>query len=212
MRCILCSSEIEKIKNNKSMINYFICKECDFIFIDKNNILSEELEKDRYLKHNNTFDNIGYVEKFKNLINKYVINNKSIRYILDFGCGYEPVLAKLLKEYDFFVDIYDKYFFQGITFLKKRYDLITLIEVIEHFKDPLLELLNLKKLLNKNGLLIIETLFHPGDKEKFLSWWYKEDQTHISFFTLKTFEKIAELLKMEIVETNYKDICILQNI
>ncbi len=211
MRCNICSSETELIKNIKNNTNYFFCKECDFIFIDKNKILPENLEKNRYLKHNNTFDNIGYVEKFKNLINKYVICYKNnIKDILDFGCGYEPVLAKLLKENGFLVDIYDKYFSPEKVFLNKKYDLITLIEVIEHFKEPLLELMNLKKHLNKNGFFIIETLFHPGDKVKFLKWWYKEDLTHVSFFTLKTFKKIVELLNMRIVDNNDKDICILQ--
>lgn len=37
----------------------------------------------------------------------------------------------------------------------KKYDLITLIGVLEHVKDPLTDLIKLKKLLNKNGYLVV---------------------------------------------------------
>lgn len=37
----------------------------------------------------------------------------------------------------------------------KKYDLITLIGVLEHVKDPLADLIKLKKLLKKNGYLVV---------------------------------------------------------
>ena len=89
--------------------------------------------------------------------------------------------------------------------------MITLIEVIEHLKDPFKELNHLKKLLNRNGFFLIKTLFHPEDKEFFLKWWYKEDFTHISFFSKKTFKILAELLNMKLLKMDNTDICILQD-
>ena len=213
MNCKICSSETERIENYKKNIIYYSCINCDFIFIDEKKINTREDEKERYLKHNNSLDNEPYVDMFKDLIDKNIINNKDkIKSILDFGCGSVPVFVKLLKDKGFVVDKYDKYFFPAKDPLKKKYDLITLIEVIEHLKNPLNELDNLRKNLNINGFFLIKTLFHPEDKELFLKWWYKEDFTHISFFSAKTFKILANLLKMKPLIINNKDLCLLQKI
>jgi SAM-dependent methyltransferase len=211
MICKICSSITERIENIKKSIIYYKCKKCDFIFIDEESIYSPEKEELRYLKHNNTLSNPGYVEMFENFIEKYIVcyNNK-IKSILDFGCGSVPVLAKLLKDRGFIVDIYDKYFFPEKEYLNKRYDLIVLSEVIEHLKNPLKELKHLKGFLNKDGKFIIMTLFHTGNKNEFLKWWYKEDFTHISFFSQKTFKYLTKLLNMKLLMIDNKKICILQ--
>lgn len=211
MNCKICFSETERIEDNKKNIIYYNCKKCDYIFIDEESIYSPENEKSRYLKHENTLNNLGYVEMFNNFIEKYIICYKeNIKRILDFGCGSVPVLAKLLRNRGFLVDIYDKYFFPEKDYLKKKYDLIILSEVIEHLKDPLKELIRLKENLNIDGKFIFMTLFHPRDKDKFLKWWYKEDFTHISFFSNKTFKYLAELLNMKLLMIDNKKVCVLQ--
>ena len=211
MNCKICSSKTVRIENSKKDIIYYNCINCDFIFINESNINTPKNERLRYLKHNNTLDNNNYVKIFKELIEKYIICSKNkIRRILDFGCGSIPVFAKLLKDNGFIVDVYDKYFFPHKDYFKKKYDLITLIEIIEHLKNPLKELIHLKNLLNKKGLFIIKTLFHPENNDIFLKWWYKEDFTHISFFSQKTFKFLAKLLNMKLLIINNKDLCVLQ--
>ena len=53
-------------------------------------------------------------------------------------------------------------------------------------------------MLNKDGTLGVMTAFRPP-KEQFSSWYYKNDLTHVRFFTPKTFEYIADILNMQIV-------------
>ena len=213
MNCKICSSKTVRIENNKNNKVYYNCINCDYIFINGKLINSSDKEKLRYLKHNNSFEDINYVEMLRSFIKEYIkFDQDKINKILDFGCGPIPVLAKLLEDKGFNVDVYDKYFFPHNDYLKKKYDLITLIEVIEHLKNPIKELTQLKKHLNKNGFFIIKTLFHPGNNDIFLKWWYKEDFTHISFFSQKTFKIISELLNMKLLTINNKDLCILQKI
>lgn len=56
--------------------------------------------------------------------------------------------------------------------LHKKYDYVVAFEVLEHLKDPVKALKNIKKLLNKNGILIFST---PFPTKKSLS-----DPTHIN--------------------------------
>ena len=58
------------------------------------------------------------------------------------------------------------------------------------------------------GLLAVMTLFHPEDTYLFKKWWYKRDPTHISFYTMETFQKIAGILNLKILKTDERNICI----
>ncbi|MBU0686785.1 MAG: class I SAM-dependent methyltransferase [Candidatus Margulisbacteria bacterium] len=210
MECKICSGEAKTIYDCQFDINYYCCPSCDFIFIDELKIISPEKEKESYSLHNNTPDNEGYVNMFRDFIEKSVAPyQKRIKTALDFGCGPGPVLAALLKEKGFQVDIYDKYFAPEKVYQNKKYDLITATEVMEHLKDPLKTLKLLKEHLNTNGILAIMTLFHPQDEEKFKDWWYRRDLTHISFYTPKTFEFIAKQLGMKVLMSDEKRECVL---
>ena len=147
---------------------------------------------------------------FREFIKKAILPHKpQIQTALDFGSGPGPVLAELLQEQGFKTDIYDKYFSSEKVYLNKKYDLITATEVFEHLKDPLSSVKLLKSHLNKNGILAIMTLFHQNNDEHFKKWWYRRDSTHISFYTPKTFEFMAELLGMTRLTRDNKNICVL---
>ncbi len=128
------------------------------------------------------------------------------------GAGPGPVLAELLRKEGFQTDIYDKYFAPEKVYLNKKYDLITATEVFEHLKDPLSTLKLLKKHLNANGILAIMTLFHQNDDEHFKQWWYRRDSTHISFYTPKTLQYMADLLGMKIILVDDKNVCVMREI
>ena len=53
------------------------------------------------------------------------------------------------------------------------------------------------------------TLFHQNDAEHFKGWWYRRDETHISFYTGRTFEKLAELTGLNVLFKDPKNICVL---
>ena len=50
------------------------------------------------------------------------------------------------------------------------------------------------------------------DIKEFLNWWYRRDLTHISFYTLKTFEEIGKRFGLEIINTNNVNVIIFKKI
>ncbi|MBO8136956.1 MAG: class I SAM-dependent methyltransferase [Desulfotomaculum sp.] len=207
--CWLCGSISETINDVKSPI-YYHCPVCDLIFIDDEYILSPREEKKRYTLHENTRENQGYVKFLTGFINEAVKPYmKNIKTGLDFGCGPGPVLSQLLTEMGIIMEYYDPYFYPGVYFSYKKYDLITCTEVLEHVRKPR-EVINFfQEHLNSRGILAVMTLFHNNNN--FKKWWYRLDPTHICFYSPRTFHWIAKKYNLEIKYINDKNICVMQN-
>lgn len=145
---------------------------------------------------------------FKDFIKRAIAPIKpNLKTCLDFGSGPTPVLASLLKAEGIDVDIYDIFFSPKKP--KRKYDLITATEVLEHLEDPLATMHELKNLLNPDGCIAIMTLFYKGNWE---NWWYKTDPTHISFFTKDTMRYLAKLLKLRLTFIDERNICIMERL
>ncbi len=204
MFCKICQSPITQqtvLKNGKI---YHHCHQCDFSYLDPQFHLSPTKEKLRYDQHQNTSDNTKYTEIFKRFIETAIAPYPVTR-VLDYGCGPNPVLATMLKEHGYNSDIYDPYYFPTEP-QAESYDLITSTEVFEHLRNPLETLNHILKLLKSNAYLTIMTKFLcPIDQ--FSSWRYKDDTTHISFYSPKTFSQISDL---DLIKTNNQDIVILR--
>lgn len=211
MKCKICNGETRDllVESNKRL--YHICKECEFIFLDENYLVTENAEKTQYSFHNNTKENTGYVEYLERFIEEAITPYaQDVNDVLDFGCGPGPVLYELLKERYKRVDKYDPYFSPEKVFENKKYDLITSTEVFEHLKKPLEVMEFLKDHLKEGGILSLMTGFHNNNQEKFKNWWYIRDQTHICFYTPKVFQKLADLFDLKFLYTNNKNIVVLQ--
>lgn len=76
---------------------------------------------------------------------------------------------------------------------EKKYDVITLWGVIEHFEKPYDEIINISHLLNKDGLVCLWT----GNVQSILAlllgkkWWYYQGQ-HIQMFTANSICQLFE--------------------
>jgi SAM-dependent methyltransferase len=174
---------------------------CDFISLEDKCIISPEEELEVYERHENSIDDPRYVQFFMKFVNMAIIDHVERDEIecLDFGSGPEPVLAKLLRrQFDWQVDIYDKYYALEKIYKGNQYDLITSTEVAEHFDNPLRYFKLFKKLLRPDGLLSIMTLFHPSCDD-FYNWFYINDPTHISFYSAKTLGVISEIVGLDIL-------------
>jgi ubiquinone/menaquinone biosynthesis C-methylase UbiE len=208
-KCIICAGQTYDKPDNKGRIFHF-CNSCGFISLDSLSILSETEEKARYDLHNNSSENQGYIRWLNQFIQEavhpYVYPGDSI---LDFGSGPDPQLKKLLEFEGYTVDIYDKYFHN--LPIPGDYNMITLTEVLEHLKDPLKILSELRKSLRVNGYLAIKTAFSPESDDDFLKWWYKEDSTHISFFSSRTFDLIADKIRLKFHYCDNNSIVIFRN-
>jgi hypothetical protein len=202
--CKLCKSKnVITYKHPKFGIIFHECLNCQAIYKDKAQSLSEEDEKKIYDLHENSIENLGYVNFLTNFIDSAVIPFIKKGVALDFGSGPGPVLSQILKnKYNFECSIYDYYYAKHIEVFDKRYDLITSTEVFEHLSDPISTLKQFHEILNMDGIVSIMTLFHPKEQSEFFDWFYIRDPSHITFFTPKTFDVIAKLTGFKVIDTN----------
>ena len=202
MVCPVCRSESYSLFYSRGTRRYHRCGACGFIQLDESCRLDEPDEKQRYLLHDNSFENTGYIAYLEKFIEQSVLPNcPKGASILDFGSGPVPVLSILLRRLGFEVTSFDRYFCDDPSYTEKRYDLIILLEVIEHLADPVDVLSRLGALLVPGGRIVIRTMTTGNmDQEAFSSWWYKEDPTHISFFSIDSFSILGKELSLNVGE------------
>ena len=95
---------------------------------------------------------------------------------------------------------YDLYYAPFEHLLDEQYDFITMTEVIEHIAHPAKLLTSLDKMLKPGAVLAVMTkrLFN---QQRFVNWHYKNDPTHISFYSIETFKWIANKMdwRLEVI-------------
>ena len=214
MKCPLCNYHSTTFLIKGDAREYWSCEKCHLIFVPPNFFISNKQEIERYLEHNNTLNNQGYVKMFQEKIDTIRKVCPGINTVLDYGCGYEPVLKKLLEREGYKAHGYDPNFFSTKE-LENKYDLIISTETFEHIKKPGEDLAHLMTKISSKGYLAIMTRFYPLKNstlcpESFSNWYYKRDPTHIAFYTHKTFLWIANEFKMKICYNNNFDFTIFQ--
>ena len=164
-------------------------------------------ERSRYENHNNDENDPGYRQFLLRAINPLTNYIKQADNGLDFGCGPGPTTSKIMNEMGYQVIDYDPYF-KPIE-LNTSFDFIISTEVFEHLNSPRKELKLIKKLLKPNAYLCIMTQLY-SETIDFQNWWYKNDPTHIVFYTQETMEWIANHYHLEIVHSK-KNVMIFRN-
>jgi hypothetical protein len=204
--CKICGSETRELYDTQMNDIYHVCPVCQYIFIDDRGYVSGEDEKERYLEHNNSYENEGYRHFLEGFLEEAVFPFcKKYKRALDFGSGPEPVLSRIMSEkYGIETDIYDLYFAPELSYLSKTYDLIVTTEVLEHLKDPVMTMRHISERLEIGGILAVMTLFHYNKDETFLKWHYRRDKTHIGFFTAKTLEVVGTKANLRLIHTDGK--------
>jgi len=210
-KCKICKSRTTTIVESKKEFSYYRCSFCGFIYLDDDFKLEKEAEKAQYDLHNNGFESEGYVQMFENFITEAIAPYlDDIESVFEFGSGPGPVLSELLKRRGLEVDIYDLYYAPKKVYESKCYDLIVSTEVFEHLSRPMEILEMLAEHLTERGYVALMTKFPPKDDQKFLDWWYRRDPTHISFFTPKSFELMAEKVGLKVLKTINENIVVFQ--
>ncbi len=213
MDCPLCQSQSRFFLAGENR-EYWRCPVCRLIFVPPEFFIPKEEEIQHYLKHENSLESEGYVQMFQEKI--HIIKNvcKEAQTVLDYGCGYQPVLKTLLTREGYTATGYDPNFFPEIT-ANSIFDIIVSTETFEHFREPGKELLQLLSHLAPTGYLAIMTRLVPDDdpllpSQSFGNWYYKRDPTHISFYDKDTISWIARHHGLELLFNNEKDFVVLQ--
>jgi hypothetical protein len=132
----------------------------------------------------------------RKLIASIVSINTNNSMVLDYGGG-SGLLTRLLRDVGIDCHHHDKYcsnIYAGpFAGTDTHYDVITMIEVIEHLMNPIEELESILKKYTPN-IVIATTVLRPDIIEK--TWWYLTPSTgqHINFYTAASLKKISQAL------------------
>jgi len=170
--------------------DYYCCKNCSLIFVLPEQRVSREEEYSRYELHENIPTDPKYRKFLSRMFQPMMERIKPNSMGLDFGAGPGPTLSKMFEECGHRVNIFDSFYHHDQSVFELQYDFITATEVIEHLFHPLFELNRLWNCLKPGGYLGIMTKRPPG-KRGFEDWHYKNDDTHIAFYSKETFRWIG---------------------
>ena len=195
MSCPLClSSTPPSHYHSDKKRDYLQCNNCSLVYVAPDSLPSKEQEKKEYDLHENNFEDEGYRTFLRKLVTPLTLFIKDLKTKelrgLDFGCGPAPVLASMLEDEGIKMNTYDPFYANTPQALEQQYNIITCTEAIEHFHTPHKEWSLFTTLLASEGVLAIMTK-RVIDKARFANWHYKNDITHVSFFSVDTFEFLA---------------------
>ncbi|WP_162814063.1 class I SAM-dependent methyltransferase [Vibrio tetraodonis] len=179
---------------------YLQCQECELVYVDPEQRLDAKAEKAHYDLHENDPNDAGYRNFLSRIADPMLERIKPSSEGLDFGCGPGPTLSLMLEEQGHKMSLYDLYYYPNSEVLARTFDFVTATEVIEHLYHPdkvWQQWLNLVKPGGWIGLMTKMVI----DVEAFAKWHYKNDPTHVVFFSRNTFKYLAERdkLKLEFV-------------
>ncbi|MBZ9631323.1 class I SAM-dependent methyltransferase [Salegentibacter sp. LM13S] len=202
MNCILCEGPTKKFWKSKNR-EFVECSNCGGIQLLPKFYVSKIAEEARYLTHNNDVEDSRY-QDFVNPITSRVLKDFSTKHKgLDYGCGTGPVATTELEKEGYTVALYDPYFHPNTEVLKAKYDFIICCEVMEHFYEPKREFSELAALLHLGGKLYCKTSIYSAEIN-FDHWYYKNDATHVFFYTAKSLEWIKDNLGFSALEIHPK--------
>jgi len=185
--CPLCNSE----GNSFYKQQFYKCSWCKSVFRSKEYFACSKSEKTRYESHNNNINDLGYQDFVSPIVKSVLENHCKSEDWLDFWAGTGPVISHLLQKKWYIPHLYDPFFHNYPKLLNKKYDYIIACEVIEHFYRPQKEFQLLYNLLKPKGKLYIMTDMYDPERD-FEDWYYKNDVTHVFFYSKEAFQWIKE--------------------
>lgn len=206
--CPLCQVEDSYPFHKDKRRHYWRCRHCALVFVSAGQRLDRDAEKAIYDLHENDPSDTGYrrfLSRISEPLGQWLDGNRKG---LDFGCGPGPLLAAMMEEQGHRMSVYDHFYAADLSVFDVAYDFITATEVVEHLFDPAAELHRLWCCLKPGGVLAVMTKL-VIDRQAFANWHYKNDPTHVCFFSRETFEWLAEELGGEVRFVD-KDVIFLQ--
>lgn len=222
LKCGLCGRKTDKLIKVVDKIPIYECPSCRLGFID------QKKTKKTNLRRLYSFDEYKKVEKgiTRRLdeLTDTIVKYKKKGIVLEVGPGFGLLSSFLLQKGRYHLEVVEPmlipqylskkvYKMHKITlesFLKRRkkkYDLIIIFDVLEHLKNPFQSLAKLSFLLNKGGILVIQTPNYQSLMQEVThkwSWWMVED--HKWFFSPHSLDKaLAKSGFDEVHKQTYED-------
>lgn len=186
MSCPLCGQSEAELYWCDARREYRQCGCCRLVFVPRHQYLSAAQEKAHYDLHINSPEDQGYRRFLGRLFDPMVEKLAPAAEGLDFGSGPGPTLSVMFDEAGFATATYDIYYARNEPNLLRDYDFVTASEVVEHLSQPGEVLDKLWSILKPCGWLGLMTKL-VANRQAFSRWHYKNDPTHISFFSRDTF-------------------------
>lgn len=190
--CPLCDGKTLPFAVHRSK-SYLQCGQCHGVMMHPDHYLSPTLEFTRYETHNNDIHDPGYRRFVAPLKDAVLRDFAPDAQGLDYGAGPGPALSTMLREEGYSMTLYDPFFWKDDAALERTYDFIVCCEVIEHFHHPKTEFQRLGHLLKPGGKLYLKTDF-ISEATDFAKWYYKDDATHVFFYSRDSLRWIAKNL------------------
>ena len=206
--CPLCRSDAIRHFVDVGVQTYWRCDTCQMTFLDPAQLPNRDVERAHYDSHENDPDDPGY-RRFLSKVSGPVIDRTTQGACgIDFGCGPGPALIAVLREAGLDVVGYDPQYRPDASVLERKYDFVTCTEVVEHLHDPARTFSTLFGLLKPSGLLAVMTCFQTDD-DRFASWHYRADPTHVCFYRAETMGWVAQHFGAELT-IPIKDVALFQ--
>lgn len=191
INCILCESQNTETLYRDNESTYLQCNRCSLVFLKPGQRLEPDEEKSRYDLHENDPADPDYRQFLSQLFIPLQNRLSPNSFGLDYGSGPGPTLHIMFEEAGHRMNIFDPFYDNNQEVLNNTYDFITTTETAEHFYYPKQEFNLLWSLLKPGGYLGIMTkLLHSP--EKFYNWHYKDEDTHVTFYSKSTFLWLSE--------------------
>lgn len=189
--CSLCGDTSVASYCTDKRRDYYQCHRCRLVFVPPWQHLLRDEEKAHYDLHENSPNDRGYRQFLSRLADPLTAVLKPGMSGLDFGSGPGPTLSVMLEEAGFHMSIYDIFYADEPSVLQVAYDFITITEVVEHLSRPGDVLDHLWSRIKPGGWLGIMTkmVLNPS---AFSRWHYKNDQTHICFYSREVFDYLGQ--------------------
>jgi SAM-dependent methyltransferase len=203
--CPLCHGRDVAPYHEDARRPYLQCGNCRLVFVPPAWRLDREAERAEYDLHRNEVDDPGYRRFLSRVFDPLRERLSPGARGLDFGCGPGPALAQMLREAGFEVVLYDSFYWPAAEALERSYGFICATEVVEHLHWPGPELERLWSCLEPGGWLAVMTKL-VRDVEAFSRWHYKNDATHVCFFSDASWrwwaaehETVAEFIGADVI-------------
>ena len=197
MNCRICETESSLFYSD--VRSFYKCPSCTLIFTNEtaDNVAAEKHYKDQW----NNADKNFWKQQTDGLLSVIHRYKMPVGRVLDFGSGtgeitkefqargieatpLEPMIHGYLKDQNY----------------PDKFDVVVGVEVIEHLPDMREELKEIEKNLSADGIMLFTTILTDSfidsinEVEQFKGWWYKDDPTHVSFFSSKSILRLAEIM------------------